>query len=157
MREQLSLSATRESLGRISIKIQSLKPISLGHKRVSSAKPARDVKPYELYPSPARESITKLRENDLRQNYFGEIYSILDKNKFYPENSRRLNHQGSISVEFNLSRGGELLQIIDIQGEFSSLKNAVSELVKNTKFPKAPNELPGGYFRIKVELSFLQD
>lgn len=87
--------------------------------------------------------------------YLSEVRALIEKNKFYPRMAKRLKHQGTVTVVFEMSRNGSVTAIKSVDSRFESLGSAVEKLIKSdVHFPPFPSELSDGSLEVKIPVSF---
>ena len=108
---------------------------------------------------PPQSSVAKNQRNSefvtsgttaLRMNtYLSMVRSRIERNKYYPRYSKKMNHQGTSTVKMIIASDGSVLNItIASSSGYTTLDKAALDAVKNT-IPLPP---PSGYGLGKISL-----
>lgn len=79
----------------------------------------------------------------LNKQYQNDIRTIIAQNKFYPKSAKRLSHEGTVMVFFEIAENGNVIKSeIKEKCKFNSLnKAALKTLATIKKFPAIPKDL----------------
>ncbi len=118
------------------------KPIEKKVEQVQEEKVVEKLIPKEEEVKPAPD--TKQLLQSAKQNYFGEVYEVINKSKYYPKKSRKFRQEDSIPVSFVIEEDGTIsaFKIVKLS-QFKELNKAVEKMFKKIKkFTKPPQGIP---------------
>lgn len=105
--------------------------------------------------TPTKHTNEKEVEN-LEATYLAKLTSLIEKNKNYPKNAKRLNQTGKVHVTFMITKDGKIKNCKILKGsEFESLDQAALEILLNiANFEPIPNELNKESWEITVPIIY---
>ena len=88
--------------------------------------------------------------------YSGSIKSKVQSAKFYPEEAKRMEHEGTVKVRFTVSASGSVSSAsVSASSGFSDLDNAAISAVKNAApFGAIPAELEKSSLSLTISLKY---
>lgn len=103
-------------------------------------------------PPPPRVSPPARTEEDLLLGYFARIKAIVERNKRYPEESRRRSEEGTVVVRVRISETGKIEKVELVKGSgYSNLDRETIRAVRAIgSFPPPPGGRPVE-FNLEVE------
>lgn len=104
----------------------------------------------------ARHSGGSEQQTQARQNWFGQVLALLQKQKRYPRLALLRNEQGTAKVKFELDREGHLLHadLTDSSGHVALDKEALALVQRVGAFPPPPASVEGGRVSLEVPIAF---
>lgn len=96
------------------------------------------------------------QQNQARQDWFGQVMAMLQKQKRYPRLALMRNEQGTVKVHFELDREGHLLgvNLLDSSGHAALDKEALALVQRVGAFPPPPASVDGKHVSLEVPIAF---
>lgn len=95
----------------------------------------------------------------ISEHYLYELKLLIEQNKLYPAQSRRLGQEGKVIVSFVIQKNGTITDIkITDPAKFPKLNEAALKLIENLKqFNPIPNELKRDLWAIVLPIEYKLD
>ncbi len=115
--------------------------------------PEEEAKP-EPKPEPRAEP--KIDKTAIQNEYVSKVRSKIYAAKFYPEQAKRSEREGTVKVQFAISASGAVSGIsVSASSGFAELDNAAVQAVKNAgPFGEIPPELGKSTLNVSISLKY---
>lgn len=131
------VQAGEQAPAQLKLEKKALNPPVATAKPVSDSAPAAASAPVEATAKVAQDPAAGEAQADLQEyeKYAQEVARTLNRNKVYPEISRRLRQQGLVKVRFRIERSGRVTaaEVIE-QSSFTHLNTAAQRLIEEIRF-----------------------
>lgn len=96
------------------------------------------------------------QETNQISNYYSELRSLIEKNKFYPPASKRLGQTGTVVVAFTLLSEGNIINVrIENPSKYDLLNDSALNAVRKVRhFKPFPMELNEASVDFKIPIKF---
>lgn len=133
--------------------IQGGRPGGEGDKLPVSPPVVEETKP-EPKPEPPAEP--KIDKNAIQNEYVSKVRSKIYAAKFYPEQAKRSEREGTVKVQFAVSANGSVSGVsVSASSGFAELDSAAVQAVKNAApFPSIPAELNKSSLTMSISLRY---
>jgi len=122
----------------------------------------------ETKKEPTKEIITKKNQEDInkkelaqkqklyKNRYLQELKLAIEKNKKYPNISRRINEQGKVTISFRILKSGkfENMKVLTSSGKKRLDKAALNAVETTNSFKPISKELQVSFLDIKLPMQF---
>lgn len=102
------------------------------------------------------ESVSSGTEALKMNTYLSLIRSKIERNKYYPRYSKKMNHQGTSTVKMIIASDGSVLNITIVSSSgYNTLDKAALDAVKNTVPLPPPSDYGLGKVSLNIPLCYL--
>ncbi len=92
----------------------------------------------------------------IHSSYLIQIRKIIERNKKYPRRAKRMHHEGTVKVQFTITKNGHIRDIRVVgKSSYSTLNHAALILFKKIGlFPPIPREIGKAHLTITVPIHY---